>query len=76
MRIYCDENTILKADSRCLMVHSGYGGERDVAISLPFEADVVDWCSGEQVAAGTRTLNLRLGEGDTRILGLAAPPGR
>ena len=70
VHIYCNEDIILKADNRCLTVHNGYDGERDITINLPAETGAIDWCSGEQVAAGTRALKLHLGEGDTRILGL------
>ena len=67
VHIYCDEDIVLKADNRCLMVHNGYDGERDITINLPAETDVVDWCSGEGVAAGTRTLKLPLGEDDAPL---------
>jgi hypothetical protein len=72
VHVYCDEDVVLKADNRCLMVHNGYDGAREVDIRLPREVDVVDWCTGEQVATGTSRLSLALGEGETRILGLVS----
>ena len=73
VHLWCDEDVVLKADNRCLMVHTGYGAVRELTISLPGERDVVDLCDGQPVASRTRTLRLKLGEAETRILGLSVP---
>ena len=35
VHLYCDEDIVLKADSRLLMLHNGYEAERTVTITLP-----------------------------------------
>ncbi len=70
VHLYCDEDVILKADNRCLVVHNGYGQTRDLTLALPGRRDVVDLCTGQPVASGVESVSLTLAEAETRILGL------
>jgi hypothetical protein len=73
VHLYCEENVILKADNRCVMVHNGYGAARELTVALPEERRVTDLCSGEVLSPRTRSVPLKLGEAETRLLGLSAP---
>lgn len=73
VHLYCDEDVLLKADNRCLMVHNGYGQARALTLALPGERRVTDLCTGQELAGGARSLRLELAEAETRILGLSPP---
>ncbi|MBU0609096.1 MAG: hypothetical protein KKI08_14515, partial [Armatimonadetes bacterium] len=73
VHLYCEGNVVLKADNRCVMLYHGLGGPREVTLRLPEERRVTDLCTGEVLAERSRTLEVTLGENQTRLLGLSAP---
>ena len=68
--VYCDEDIVLDADNRFLMVHNGYDGERTVSLRLPEPRTVTDAFSAKLVVENAITLDLRLPECTTRVLRL------
>jgi hypothetical protein len=70
VHVYCDDDIILNADNRFLMVHNGYGGERVVTLKLPEPRTVTDALSGKPVAENTTAFSLRIPECATEILRL------
>lgn len=75
VHLYCQENVVLKADNRCLMVHNGPQA-RELTLALPTRCDVSDLCSGEVLGKGTQSLDLKMAATETRLLGLTPSQGR
>ncbi|MCD6360006.1 MAG: hypothetical protein J7M38_04015, partial [Armatimonadetes bacterium] len=54
VHIYCNEDIVLKADSRLLMLHNGCEAERTVTVTLPQSHTLTGAWSGEKLGRGTQ----------------------
>jgi len=70
VHLYCEQDVVLKADGRMLMLHAGPDSPHSLTISLPGKRDVVDAVSGAEVARATDRFDIELGRRDTRVLWL------
>ncbi len=70
VHLYCDEDVVLDADNRMLMLHSGWDGDRTVPVALPRPMTVTDAWTGEVLAANADHLEVALPESTTRLLWL------
>lgn len=70
VHLYCEEDVVLDADSRLLMLHSGWDGDRTLPIALPEPRKVTDAWTGEVLCAGADQFDVLLPEASTRLLRL------
>ncbi len=70
VHLYCDEDVVLDADNRMLMLHSGWDGDRTLQVALPRPMTVTDAWTGEVLAANADRLEVALPESTTRLLRL------
>jgi hypothetical protein len=71
VHLYCDEDIVLDADNRFLMVHNGYDGARQVTLRLPGPMTVTDALDGASVCTGAREFGLDLPVCTTRVFRLS-----
>ena len=69
VHLYAEAPVVLNADNRMMMIHNGYEGARDLAITLPGAARVSDLKTGATVAEGT-AFTVHLDSPETRLLKL------
>ncbi|MGD9495001.1 MAG: hypothetical protein AB7Y46_01700, partial [Armatimonadota bacterium] len=70
VHLYCEKDVVLDADSRLLMLHSGWEGDRTLEIALPRPMTVTDAWTGEVLATDADRLQVVLPEAATRLLWL------
>jgi len=70
VHLYCDENAVLKADNRLLMLHNGNGKMRDLNVRLPDVRTVVDAYTEEVIAQDAREFTVPLERMETRAFWL------
>jgi hypothetical protein len=70
VHLYCDEDVVLDADSRMLMLHSGWDGDRSIEVALPRPMTVTDAWTGETLCTDAETVTVALPESTTRLLRL------
>ena len=68
--IYCDEDVVLKADNRFLMLHNGPEADRELRVVLPNARDVRDAYTGELVARGASDLSVPMRRMETVLYAL------
>ncbi len=68
VHIYCDEDVVLAADNRLLMVNNGYEQNRNLKIKLPERRKIIDALTGEVLSENKKTFMLKLQKSQTRIL--------
>ena len=71
VNIYVDEDIVMAADSRLLMLHNGFEQVRRVTVRLPCPRTVADALSGELIAENRRRFNIALPRCTTLILRLS-----
>jgi len=70
VHLYCDEDVVLDADNRLLMLHSGWDGDRTLRIALPEPRTVTDAWTGEVLCTRADRFEVALPESSTRLLRL------
>ncbi len=70
VHLYCEQDVVMDADNRLLMLHSGWDGDRELAIALPQPTTVTDAWTGETLCTNADRLTVALPECSTRLLRL------
>ncbi|MEA3401462.1 MAG: LamG-like jellyroll fold domain-containing protein [Armatimonadota bacterium] len=70
VHLYCEEDVVLDADDRLLMLHSGWDGDRDLEVALPRPMTVTDAWTGATLCTDAEGLTVTLPESTTRLLHL------
>ncbi len=70
VHIYCKDNIVFQANSHYIMLHSGYGKEQKIKISLPEKKTVKDIFADKLIANEVNDFEINLPECSTIILSL------
>lgn len=67
VHLYAEENIVMDADNRFLMVHNGYNDGRKVKIALPNRKKITEIFSGKVVTEGADNFEADMSECDTKV---------